>query len=174
MAIASVKVKLETPGKGTGRRQSGARAVKKLGDGVVMSFVQGRQGDAGPALFTPASLIEALEAGLPFQELEILRASLDLPVDLMATMLGISKATFHRSKGTARRLSPSVSDRVVRYAKLVGFAVKVFGDLADAKLWLKLPQIGLGGAVPLDYAKTEIGAREVENLLGRIEYGVYS
>jgi uncharacterized protein (DUF2384 family) len=28
--------------------------------------------------------------------------------------------------------------------------------------------------VPLDYAETEIGAREVENLLGRIEYGVYS
>jgi uncharacterized protein (DUF2384 family) len=35
-------------------------------------------------------------------------------------------------------------------------------------------QPGLGGAVPLDFAKTEIGAREVENLLGRIEYGVYS
>ena len=30
------------------------------------------------------------------------------------------------------------------------------------------------GAVPLDYAETEIGAREVDNLLGRIEYSVYS
>jgi len=28
--------------------------------------------------------------------------------------------------------------------------------------------------VPLDYARTEAGAREVENLLGRIKYGVYS
>jgi putative toxin-antitoxin system antitoxin component (TIGR02293 family) len=174
MRIATVKVKPETPSMGTGRRQSGARGVKQLGDGVVMSFVQGTRGDVGSGLFTSASLIEALEVGLPFQELQMLQTCLELSADRMATMLGISKATFHRSKGTARRLSPSVSDRVVRYAKLVGFAVKVFGDLADAKLWLKLPQIGLGGAVPLDYAKTEIGAREVENLLGRIEYGVYS
>ena len=34
--------------------------------------------------------------------------------------------------------------------------------------------VGLGGAIPLEYAETEVGAREVENLLGRIEYGVYS
>jgi uncharacterized protein (DUF2384 family) len=43
-----------------------------------------------------------------------------------------------------------------------------------ARVWLKFPQRGLGGAVPLDYAETEVGAREVDNLLGRIDYGVYS
>ena len=36
------------------------------------------------------------------------------------------------------------------------------------------PQVGLGGAVPLDYASTETGAREVHNLLGGIDYGIYS
>jgi putative toxin-antitoxin system antitoxin component (TIGR02293 family) len=174
MAIESVRGKLETPSMGTGRRQSGARGVKQLGDGVVMSFLQGTRGDVGPGPFSSASLIEALEAGLPFQELQMLQTCLDLSADRMATMLGISKATFHRSKGAASRLSPAVSDRVVRYARLVGFTVNVFGDLADAKLWLNSPQFGVGGAVPLDYAKTEIGAREVENLLGRIQYGVYS
>ena len=44
---------------------------------------------------------------------------------------------------------------------------------AGAKL-VNSPQVGLGGAVPLDYAETELGAREVEDLLSRIEYGVYS
>ena len=67
-----------------------------------------------------------------------------------------------------------MSDRVVRFAKLMGKAVKVFGNLDDARQWLSSPQFGLGGAVPLDYAKSELGAREVENLLGRIEYGVYT
>ena len=43
-----------------------------------------------------------------------------------------------------------------------------------ARQWLSFPQYGLGGVVPLDYARTEVGAREVETLLGRIEYGVYS
>jgi putative toxin-antitoxin system antitoxin component (TIGR02293 family) len=56
----------------------------------------------------------------------------------------------------------------------MGKAVKVFGGIEEARQWLNSPQFGLGGAVPLDYAETEIGAREVENLLGRIEYGVYS
>jgi len=62
----------------------------------------------------------------------------------------------------------------VRYARLLGQAFKVFEDLESAKQWLNAPQVGLGGAIPLEYARTEIGAREVENLLGRIEYGVYS
>ena len=89
-------------------------------------------------------------------------------------MLGISKATFHRRKGGEAKLPPAVSDRVVRYARLLGQALQVFGDLDSAKRWLGAPQFGLGGAVPLDYARSEVGAREVENLLGRIEHGVYS
>jgi len=50
----------------------------------------------------------------------------------------------------------------------------VFGDAEKARAWLKHPQVGLGGAVPLDYASTETGAREVEDLLGRIKYSVYT
>ncbi len=49
-----------------------------------------------------------------------------------------------------------------------------FGGIEAARQWLKSPQRGLGGVIPLDYAQTETGAREVENLLGRIDYGVYS
>ena len=112
--------------------------------------------------------------GLPFRELQVLQTSLALPSEKLAPMLGTSKAAFHRSKGAASRLNSAVSDRVVRYARLLAFAVKVFGNQEDAKQWLKAPQFGLGGAVPLDYAKTEIGAREVETLLGRIQDGVYS
>jgi putative toxin-antitoxin system antitoxin component (TIGR02293 family) len=62
----------------------------------------------------------------------------------------------------------------VRYQRLLEKADDVFGDAASAREWLTHKQPGLGGAVPLDFARTEIGAREVENLLGRIEYGVYS
>lgn len=118
-------------------------------------------------------LTNVLETGLPVKELTDLQASLDVPVEKLAPLLGISKATFHRRKGANEKLESSVSDRVVRFARLLGKAIKVFG-LEDAKKWLNSPQFGLGGAAPLDYAKTEVGAREVENLLGRIEHGVYS
>ncbi len=56
----------------------------------------------------------------------------------------------------------------------MGKAAEVMEGEEPARRWLTSPQVGLGGAVPLDYAETEVGAREVEDLLGRIEYGVYS
>lgn len=59
-------------------------------------------------------------------------------------------------------------------ARLVGQAVDVLEGEATARQGLKSPPQGLGGAVPLAYAETEVGAREVERLLGRIEYGVLS
>ena len=56
----------------------------------------------------------------------------------------------------------------------MGKAVEVLESQENARRWLSAPHVGLGGAVPLEYAATEVGAREVDDLLGRIEYGVYS
>lgn len=140
------------------------------GRGIVECFVHGAM---GATVIASPLLIEALRAGLPVQELDELRKSLDLPMEKLVPMLGISKATLHRRK-TAGRLDLSESDRVVRYARLLGTAVEVLESVENARLWLTSPQVGLGGAVPLEYAETEVGAREVEDLLGRIEYGVYS
>ena len=122
---------------------------------------------------TTANVIETVRKGLPFKELEMLREVLDLPLEQMAEKLDISRATLHRRK-LSGRLGKDESDKLVRYARLAGKAIEVFGDIQRARQWLSFPQYGLGEAVPLDYAQTEIGAREVENLLGRIEYGVYA
>lgn len=94
-------------------------------------------------------------------------------LEKLASKLSIWKATLHGKKAQGR-LGRAESDRVARLARLTGNPAKVLGGIEAARQWLKGPQFGLGGAVPLDYAKTEIGAREVENFLGRIEYGVYS
>jgi len=130
-------------------------------------------GKSGSRILAPEKIIEQVQSGLPVQELEALRNNLDLPMEKLAPKLGISNATLHRRKAQGR-LGPTESERVVRLARLMGKAAKVLGGIEAAREWLKSPQFGLGGAVPLDYAETEIGAREVENLLGRIDYGVYS
>jgi putative toxin-antitoxin system antitoxin component (TIGR02293 family) len=98
---------------------------------------------------------------------------LNLPLDDLVSKLSISRATLHRRKNGGR-LSPDESDKVVRFSRLLEHAANVFGSVEKGQVWLKFPQYGLGGAVPLEYAKTEIGAREVHNLLGRIDYDVYS
>jgi len=176
MGNTTAKPKSKTPAARTitQRKLPRVASAQLSGVGVVKFCVQGSLPASKIVKFTPAKLVELLQVGLPFKELEDLQARLALPAERLAPMLGISKATFHRRKGGASKLPPAVSDRVVRYARLLGQAFKVFEDLKAAKQWLNAPQFGLGGAVPLDYARTEIGAREVEDLLGRIEYGVYS
>lgn len=121
----------------------------------------------------PTELIQKIQKGLRFSELKTLQDTLDLPFEKLAAKLCISRSTLQRRK-VAGRLTPDESDKVLRFARLLEHATGVFGDVDKARAWLKHPQYGLGGAVPLDYAETEIGAREVDDLLGRIDYGVYS
>lgn len=118
-------------------------------------------------------LIAAVRAGLPMDELADLREALDLPMERVAAKIGMSRATFHRRQKTGV-LSPDESDKALRLARILGHAISVFGSTDAARQWLATPQIGLGGGVPLDFAETEIGAREVEHLLGRIDHGVYA
>src|SRR5213594_575300 len=121
----------------------------------------------------PTELIRQIQKGLRFSELETLQSTIDLPFEQLAAKLAISRSTLQRRKA-AGRLSPDESDKVMRLSRLLEHATNVFGDVERARAWLKFPQRGLGGAIPLDYAETEVGAREVDNLLGRIDYGVYS
>lgn len=151
-------------------RKGGPPGFKRASGGVVSYCVHG----PGSQVSFPASkLVEVLRVGLPVKELDDLQATLAVPMEKLAPMLGISRATLHRRKAVGR-LDQAESDRVVRFARLMGKAVEVLESEENARQWLNSPQFGLGGAVPLEYAETEVGAREVENLLGRIEYGVYS
>ncbi len=141
--------------------------------GIVAYCLHGAPTKAAAAAFAPARLVEVLRDGLPVQELEALRASLAVPMEKLVRMLGLSKATFHRRK-IEGKLSPAESDRLVRFARLMGRAAEVMESEENARQWLGSPQFGLGGAVPIEFAQSEVGAREVEDLLGRIEHGVYS
>jgi putative toxin-antitoxin system antitoxin component (TIGR02293 family) len=152
------------------RRKAAPFGLKKAIGGVVSYCVHG---PTGKLSFPPSKMIELLRVGLPVQELTKLQVTLAVPMEKLVPMLGISKATLHRRKAGGR-LDQAESDRVVRFAKLMGKAIEVMESEESARQWLNSPQFGLGGAVPLEYAETEVGAREVENLLGRIEYGVYS
>ena len=121
----------------------------------------------------PAELIRKIQKGLRFSELETLQNSIDLPFEQLAAKLAMSRSTLQRRK-VSGRLSPDESDKVMRLSRLLEHATNVFGDIQRARAWLKFPQRGLGGAIPLDYAETEVGAREVDDFLGRIEYSVYT
>jgi len=123
---------------------------------------------------SPEYWVARVRAGLPVEEFDILREMLGLSVEKLAGLVGISMATLSRRRATEQPLDRDHSDRLVRYARLFWQAVAFFdGNEAAAREWLGRPARGLGGATPLDFAETEIGAREVEDLIGRLEQGVY-
>lgn len=120
-----------------------------------------------------SDLVDAVKAGLPVQTFRAVADALGVSDAELARVAGISGTTLTRRK-RAGSLSPEESDRVLRIARLLDRATAVFDGLDHGANWLNTPNRALGGEPPLWYAETEIGAREVESLLGRIEYGVYS
>ncbi|MCW1922602.1 DUF2384 domain-containing protein [Luteolibacter arcticus] len=120
-----------------------------------------------------AYMIDKVRDGLPMTEFHTLREMLGLTEERLAGLLGMSRATLHRRK-TGGTLDRAASDRLVRYARLLNRAEAVFDSADSARRWLSAPAIAFHGESPLDFADTEVGAREVEALLGRIEHGVFS
>lgn len=119
----------------------------------------------------PADVISRVERGFSMAAMERLRRRLGLTVDEVADVVGASSRTLARRK-EAGRLDAAESDRLYRLARLYERAVNVFETEDEARRWFHLQQWALGGSTPLDYARTDPGAREVEALLDRIDYGV--
>lgn len=124
--------------------------------------------------FDTPSLLAKVQAGLPYRAIEHLQRNLDLPMSRLAEVVDIRPRTLSRRKEEGR-LEPDESDRLLRASRVFGRALELFeADAAEARAWLGRPQRALGGAVPLDLLRTELGAREVEDLIGRLEQGVFS
>ena len=117
------------------------------------------------------TLLGQIEQGLDAAAEKHLRERLGLPLGEMATLLGTSARTLGRRQEEGH-LTSEESDRLYRYARLFERAVEVLGDEGSARTWMKSEQLRLGGRIPLEVARFEPGAREVEDLLGRIEHGL--
>lgn len=117
-------------------------------------------------------VVEMVREGLRFDTLVNLEQTSGLAREKIARLTAIPMRTLTRRQAEGR-LQPDESDRVVRASRIVDLAIGLFeGDAAAAGEWLQRPNRGLGRAIPLDLASTDVGAREVERLIGRIEHGI--
>ncbi len=80
----------------------------------------------------------------------------------------VPEATYKRRT----RLSPEESSRTERLARVTASAEHVWDDRGEAREWLMRPHPELGGRAPVELARTELGARRVEELLDRLFYGL--
>ena len=110
--------------------------------------------------------------GLPYSVIEALAGAIGSQREL-AQAVGIPTTTLARRKRTGR-LTPAESDRTVRIARVVDMSrVLMRGDLEATRRWLTTPHDLLDGESPLQRASTETGARDVEQLVGRLQHGVF-
>jgi putative toxin-antitoxin system antitoxin component (TIGR02293 family) len=123
---------------------------------------------------TTSDLARATRAGLSVGSLDMLAQELSMPRASVAKLLGISERTLSRRVTTKGRLTAAESDRIVRLARVLALAKETLGDKERASRWLQTSNRALEGDKPIDRLDTDIGARSVEQVLGRIEYGLYS
>jgi putative toxin-antitoxin system antitoxin component (TIGR02293 family) len=124
----------------------------------------------GRQLSNDRDLREAIREGFrPAVVEELMRAS-GLTLKELATALDLSPRSLQRRRNRGR-LARYESDRLYRLARIVAIANDFLGDRERASRWLKRPNRALGGVAPVAAIDTELGARQVENILGRIAYG---
>lgn len=150
--------------------------LTKLLDHLKSSGVVGNSYSVllGLRIFETPSLVESIEKGFSYKAWEHLLKNSGFFILDLANAVQITTRTLSRRK-TEGRFQPDESDRIARVARVFAAAISLFeGAVEPAREWFTAPQRALGGATPLRYASTEIGALEVERLIGRLEHGIAS
>ncbi|MBZ5627475.1 MAG: DUF2384 domain-containing protein [Acidobacteriia bacterium] len=128
----------------------------------------------GRVVKNPDDLAQLVRKGLPANSLTALAERLHVGNIVLSRKLGIPQRTLTRRLSQHSRLTAAESDRTVRLARVYANAIEMIGNEEKAVEWLRTANRALGGERPLDQLDTDLGARAVEDVLGRIAYGVYS
>lgn len=119
-------------------------------------------------------LARKVESGLHIDAFERVGRISGLSTDELRTAIRIAPRTLARRR-QEKRLSPEESDRLVSLSRLLSLAIELFeGDVRAALKWFTAKNRALGGMSPLSAASTEVGSREVEAVIGRLEHGVFT
>ena len=128
----------------------------------------------GLRTYEPLQIDAQVRTGFPFAAFEHFLRNTSLTAGDVAALVRLPPRTVARRK-EAGRLAPDESDRLLRASRVFGRALELFEGNADAaREWLQAPQTLLGNRVPLQLAATDVGALEVERLVGRLEHGIPS
>jgi putative toxin-antitoxin system antitoxin component (TIGR02293 family) len=131
----------------------------------------GGQATMGMPAPSETGMENLLREGLPIAVLGQFREQWGFTIMELAASLAIPKSTLMRMLERRQRMAAGESDRVYRLASILALAEQSLGDRGKAQRWLRQSNQALGGDRPLRALETEIGARRVEQVLGRIAYG---
>lgn len=127
-----------------------------------------------PQRVSGLAIIEQARQGVPTQQVDQLTGLLQVSYKEMAAVLQVAERTLHRFRGEGH-LDEHASERLLLVENLAAHGLLVFDGQADALAdWLRYPLRELNGQTPLQLLTTISGFGLVDDVLTRIEYGVYS
>lgn len=117
--------------------------------------------------------IDIIREGISKKDLEHLKEKTDLDYGQLSKVLSVARATLINKKGNAK-FDTVLSERIVGVADIYSYGYEVFEDESRFNEWIFRANQSLGGQSPYDLLDNQYGREEVKNLIGRIDYGVYS
>ena len=121
----------------------------------------------------PLAWISAIRKGFPALALDSFELNINATNTELVQILGISRQALER-RWHKSILSTSDSERLLRVASVIVRAEDAFDNFDKALIWMKEPNISLGGEAPISLLDTDIGTKLVVDVLGRIEHGVFA
>lgn len=122
---------------------------------------------------TPMEKMIISKSGVSKKDLVSLKQKTELDYDRLAKTLSVTRSTLINKK-TSEKFSPTVSEKIVGLAEIYSYGYEVFEDKEKFNIWISRPNKALGGKAPFELLDSQFGREEVKNIIGRIEYGVYS
>ena len=120
-----------------------------------------------------SGLVEINPRTVPFGAVGRLSGKLGIEPRLLLDMIRIPARTALR-RHAAGFLNTEEADRLLRVARVVEEAIRIFGSEEKTSRWLKTSHPLLGDTTPLSLLDSDAGARLVEEELVRIDYGDFA
>jgi putative toxin-antitoxin system antitoxin component (TIGR02293 family) len=122
---------------------------------------------------TALEKMDVVREGVSKRDLEHLKEKAQLDYDNLAKALSVTRATLI-NKQKDEKFGAVVSEKIVSLADIYSYGYEVFEDEDKFNRWMFRANRALGGKAPYDLVDNQFGREEVRNLIGRIDYGVYS
>lgn len=143
---------------------------------TIFEYLGGRKVFRSVVVKNRSDVHDLILRGLPAAALgHVVDAAAVLMPQEVSDAVGVSLRTVNRRRGAPRRaLSREQSDRTWQFAELMVRAIEVFGSQEEAERWFRSPAMALEQKRPIDLVTSSIGVKMVEQLLIRLEHGVYT
>jgi putative toxin-antitoxin system antitoxin component (TIGR02293 family) len=151
------------------KRESKSADLDRVGTTVVLGLAT----DKPESHMTPLEKMAVAEIGVSKKDLERLKNKANLDYERLAQALLVTRATLINKKGKAK-FNRGLSERIVGLADIYSYGYDVFGNEERFNRWMSSPNQALGGRSPYELVNSQFGREEIRNMIGRIDYGVYS